>query len=64
LTGSVRARGILDNWQQSKGQFWRVAPKPSVEDATAKEQDVHLVEQAALEALRLEAGQQAATAAD
>ncbi|MEX2535772.1 MAG: glutamate synthase large subunit [Trueperaceae bacterium] len=35
LTGSSRARGLLEGWQEALASFRRVAPHPEVEDATA-----------------------------
>ncbi|MCA9838180.1 MAG: glutamate synthase large subunit [Trueperaceae bacterium] len=64
LTGSSLAQTILESWEMSLKSFWRVAPHPSVEDDTAEEQDVRLVEQLALDALRLEAGTEPAISAD
>ena len=55
-TGSPRARGILDAWEESLAQFWKVSPHPSVEDATAEEQDERALELAALRDVRREAG--------
>jgi glutamate synthase (ferredoxin) len=57
LTESVRAKEILSDWSNNLKNFWKVAPHPSVEDATAKEQDIHSYEVKALEALRLESSQ-------
>jgi glutamate synthase domain-containing protein 2/glutamate synthase domain-containing protein 1/glutamate synthase domain-containing protein 3 len=56
LTGSGKGKRILETWSESLRSFWRVAPHPAVEDETAQEQDIHLHEQAALEALKREAG--------
>ncbi|MEM7738037.1 MAG: glutamate synthase-related protein, partial [Deinococcota bacterium] len=55
LTASPRAKSLLDNWQASLEEFWKVAPHPAVEDASAKEEDVSKLEMAALEAIRAEA---------
>jgi glutamate synthase domain-containing protein 3 len=55
-TGSALARELLSSWSEALPRFWRVAPHPSVEDATAEEQDLNRYELAALEALRREAG--------
>ncbi len=51
LTGSLRAKQVLDNWESMKAKFWKVAPHPSMEDATAQEQDTKLLEVEALEAV-------------
>ncbi len=54
LTNSPKAKALLANWQQTLTQFWKVAPQPSVEDATAEEQNIKVVETAALRAVQLE----------
>ena len=59
LTGSVRAHALLKDWHRALSAFWRVAPHPSVEDATAEEQDLRAHELTALEALRRESGREA-----
>ena len=51
LTDSSMAKIVLDDWENYLPKFWKVAPHPSVEDATAKEQDVKVLEQKALETL-------------
>jgi glutamate synthase domain-containing protein 2/glutamate synthase domain-containing protein 3 len=56
LTGSPRAKALLDDWQTALQHFWKVAPHPSSEDATAEEQDTQLLEHAALQAILAEAG--------
>ena len=48
LTGSVRAQGLLNDWNRALTAFWRVAPHPSSEDASAEEQDLRAHELAAL----------------
>jgi glutamate synthase domain-containing protein 3 len=35
LTGSSRARELLDNWNEAKGTFWKVMPKVSTGDSDA-----------------------------
>lgn len=55
LTGSPRAARLLENWSEAKAHFWKVAPHPSAEDATAKEQSVERLETRALEAVLAEA---------
>jgi glutamate synthase domain-containing protein 2/glutamate synthase domain-containing protein 1/glutamate synthase domain-containing protein 3 len=64
LTDSVRAKEILDDWNNTLGYFWKVAPHPGVEDKTAKEIDIHNYEVKALEALRQEASQVAVSFGD
>ena len=54
VTGSLVAQDLLHDWPRALAQFWRVAPHPSVEDATAEEQDVGRYELSMLEALRRE----------
>ena len=56
LTDSSKAKALLDNWEAELRQFWHVTPHPASEDASAIEQDMHRIEEAALEELRLEAG--------
>ena len=51
LTASPVAKRLLDDWGNSLAKFWKIAPHPGVEDATAKEQDVKVLEQKALETL-------------
>lgn len=63
LTGSLKAQAILDNWTLSLSRFWKVAPYAVEEVETPQMQDLSLVEQAALEALRLESGQEPAVVA-
>jgi glutamate synthase domain-containing protein 2/glutamate synthase domain-containing protein 1/glutamate synthase domain-containing protein 3 len=55
LTKSPKAKSLLNNWQASLGKFWKVAPHPVIEDASAQERDVSKLEMAALEAIRAEA---------
>ncbi len=55
LTCSPLAKRILADWGNLLTKFWKVAPHPSVEDATAKEQDVKVLEQKALETIRTQA---------
>ena len=50
LTRSPKARALLAEWPTTVAQFWKVAPHPSVEDATAEERDLK-VEVAALRAV-------------
>ena len=59
LTGSVRAQGLLNDWNRALTAFWRVAPHPSSEDASTEEQDLRAHELAALAALRRESGWEA-----
>ena len=54
LTRSPKARALLADWQNARAMFWKVAPHPSAEDATAKEQDVRSVEAATLRAVQAE----------
>jgi glutamate synthase (ferredoxin) len=53
MTGSPRAREILERWKHYLPLFVKVAPHPT--EATAKPQDARLVEQAALAAVMHEA---------
>ena len=58
LTQSPKARALLTDWPTTVAQFWKVAPHPSVEDATAEEQDLE-IEVAALRAVQMETEAQA-----
>jgi glutamate synthase (ferredoxin) len=62
-TGSPRAAAILQNWAADLARFRRVVPHPAVEEKTAREQDVHTVQTAAMEALRREGHAQVAVVA-
>ncbi len=53
-TGSPRAASLLEDWERARGLFRKVAPHPSVEDATAEEQDEVAFEHLLLEELRAE----------
>jgi glutamate synthase domain-containing protein 3 len=64
LTESRKAKAILANWQAELSKFWRVSPHPILEDASAEEQSLQLVEELALQALRLESGFGHAQASD
>jgi glutamate synthase domain-containing protein 2/glutamate synthase domain-containing protein 1/glutamate synthase domain-containing protein 3 len=55
LTGSPRAKALLDNWQASLAKFWKVAPHPAMEDDSAEEQDMSSLENTALQAILAEA---------
>jgi glutamate synthase domain-containing protein 3 len=55
LTGSVKAKALLDDWQAALATFWKVAPHPALEDASAEEQDMRSLENAALQAILAEA---------
>ncbi|MBS3934034.1 MAG: glutamate synthase subunit alpha, partial [Truepera sp.] len=55
LTLSPQAKAILDGWEAALTRFWKVAPRPMSEDATAQEQDPRLLEAAALQAILAEA---------
>jgi len=55
LTLSPLAQAILDDWDAALTRFWKVAPRPMSEDATAQEQDPRLLEAAALQAVLAEA---------
>ncbi|QDU62261.1 Ferredoxin-dependent glutamate synthase 2 [Planctomycetes bacterium Pan216] len=55
LTSSLRAKWVLEHWQETLPKFWKVDPHPTAEDEDACEQDIKAVEQAALEELKLEA---------
>ena len=37
LTGSPQAQELLQDWPTSLTKFWKVSPRPSLEDATAEE---------------------------
>ena len=54
LTRSPRAADILQRWDDMLPRFWKVAPHPGVEDATAEEQDTQVLEAAALEEIMAE----------
>jgi glutamate synthase domain-containing protein 3 len=53
MTGSARARDILDRWEHFLPLFAKLSPHPT--EATAKPQDARLIEQAALTAVTHEA---------
>ncbi len=65
VTCSPLAKNLLSDWENVLTKFWKVAPHPSVEDATAEEQDVKVLELKALETIRaqVEASQVAEAAA-
>jgi glutamate synthase domain-containing protein 3 len=56
LTGSPLGHALLDDWSGALAAFWKVSPHPSVEDATAEEQDERELEAAALQDVRRESG--------
>ena len=56
LTSSEKAQSILFTWEDSVKQFWKVAPHVADKEESAVEQDLSVVERAALEQLRLESG--------
>jgi glutamate synthase domain-containing protein 3 len=53
MTGSRRSCEILDRWEHFLPLFVKVAPHPT--EVTARPQDAHQVEQAALAAVQHEA---------
>jgi glutamate synthase domain-containing protein 3 len=53
MTGSQRARQILDRWEHYLPLFIKVSPHPT--EATARPQDTRLIEEAALAAITHEA---------
>ena len=55
LTGSERARALLESWPQSLPLFWKVAPHLERKEETAAEPDTRLLERTALEAVLAEA---------
>ncbi len=55
VTYSPLAKRLLNDWENVLPKFWKVAPHPSMEDATAEEQDIKLLERKALETIQAQA---------
>ncbi|MEJ2288956.1 MAG: glutamate synthase-related protein [Deinococcales bacterium] len=55
LTRSPLAQALLEGWSEARGRFLKIEPHPSVEDATAKEQQGSLLQEELLKLVRAEA---------
>ncbi len=55
LTGSPLAQALLGSWPEARKRFVRIEPHPSVEDATAREQQASQLEEAMLAQVQADA---------